>query len=109
MFTQPFKHISVQCLSDTYEVSRRLGDSYETSRRLSEAYGHIYKKKKIILVIFGKFKKRNPRVVGFFRRILDQNVVVPFASSADMDRIFFFSLGTKKTSFIFTEFLEPIL
>ena len=43
--------------------------------RLSDTYGHIYKKK-IILVIFGKFKKRNPRVVGFFRRILDRNVVV---------------------------------
>ena len=53
-----------------------LSDAYETSRRLSNAYGHIHKKNKIILVIFGKFKKRNPHVVGFFRRILDRNVVV---------------------------------
>ena len=52
-------------LSDTYEASRRLSDAYETSHRLSEAYGHIYKKK-IILVIFVKFKKRNPRAVGFW-------------------------------------------
>ena len=36
-----------------------------------------FTKKNCILVIFGKFKKRNPRAVGFFRRILDQNVVVP--------------------------------
>ena len=35
-----------------------------------------FTKKKRILVIFGKFKKRNPRAVGFFRRILDRNVVV---------------------------------
>ena len=35
-----------------------------------------FTKKKCILVIFGKFKKRNPHVVGFFRQILDQNVVV---------------------------------
>ena len=62
-------------LSDAYETIHRLSDTYETSHRLSDAYGHIYKKK-IILVIFGKFKKRNPRAVGFFRRILDQNVVV---------------------------------
>ena len=27
-------------------------------------------------MIFGNFKKRNPRTVGFFRRILDRNVVV---------------------------------
>ena len=62
-------------LSDAYEDIRRLSDAYETSCRLSDAYGHIYKKK-IILVIFGKFKKRNPRAVGFFRRILARNVVV---------------------------------
>ena len=35
-----------------------------------------FTKKKCIIVIFGKFKRRNPRAVGFFRRILDQNVVV---------------------------------
>ena len=56
-------------------MRRRLTDGYENSRRLSDACGHIYKKK-CILVIFGKFKKRNPRGVGFFRRILDRNVVV---------------------------------
>ena len=27
-------------------------------------------------MIFGKFKKKNPRAVGFFRWILDRNVVV---------------------------------
>ena len=62
-------------LSDAYEAIHRLSDAYETSRRLSDAYGHIYKKK-CIIVIFGKFKKRNPCTVGFFRRILDRNVVV---------------------------------
>ena len=62
-------------LSDAYELSRRLSDAYETSRRLRDAYGHIFKKK-IIFVIFGRFKKINPRAVGFFRQILDQNVVV---------------------------------
>ena len=35
-----------------------------------------FTQKKIILVIFGKFRKRNPRAVRFFRRILDRNVVV---------------------------------
>ena len=58
---------------------RRLTDSHEDSRRFTDACGHIYNKKKCIIVIFGKFKKRNPRVVGFFRRILDRNVVVPSA------------------------------
>ena len=52
-----------------------LSNTYEDSRRLSDAYGHIFKKK-IIFVIFGRFKKRNPRTVGFFHRILGQNVVV---------------------------------
>ena len=51
--------------SDAYEASRRLSDAYETSRRLSDTYGHIFKKK-IIFVIFGRFKKRNPRTVGFW-------------------------------------------
>ena len=32
--------------------------------------------KKKFLVVFGKFKKRNPCAIGFFRRILDRNVVV---------------------------------
>ena len=54
----------------------RLTDGYENSRCLIDACGHIYNNKKCILVIFGKFKKRNPRVVIFFRRILDRNVVV---------------------------------
>ena len=62
-------------LSNAYEVIRRLSDAYETSRHLRDAYGHIFKKK-IIFVIFGRFKKRNPCTVGFFRRILDRNVVV---------------------------------
>jgi len=44
---------------------RRLTDGYENSRRFTDACGHIYKKK-CILVIFGKFKKRNPRAVGFW-------------------------------------------
>ena len=39
-----------------------------------------FTKKNCILVIFGKFKKRNPRAVGFFRRILDRNVVVHHVS-----------------------------
>ena len=62
-------------LSDAYEASRRLSDAYETSRFLSDAYRHFFKKKNIF-VIFGRFKKRNPRAVGFFRWILDRNVVV---------------------------------
>ena len=52
-------------LSDAYEASRRLRDAYETSRLLSDAYGHIFKKK-IIFVIFGRFKRRNPHTVGFW-------------------------------------------
>ena len=63
-------------LSDVYEAIHRLSDAYETSLRLSDAYGHIFKKKNIF-VIFGRFKKINPRAVGFFHRILDRNVVVP--------------------------------
>ena len=44
-----------------------------------------FTKKKCVLVIFGKFKKRNPRAVGFFRRILDRNVVVtPQMSNVDL-------------------------
>ena len=56
-------------------MRRRLSDAYEVIRRLSDAYGDIFKKK-IIFVIFGRFKKGNPRAVGIFRRILDRNVVV---------------------------------
>ena len=54
---------------------RRLTDGYWNSRRLSDACGHIYKKK-IILVILGRFKTKNPRAVGSNSRILDRNVVV---------------------------------
>ena len=61
----------------------RLTEDYENNRRLSDACGHI-NKKKCIFVIFGKFKKRNPRAVGFFRRILDRNVVVMY-SVIDLD------------------------
>ena len=60
------------CLSDAPSLNRCFTDGYENSRRFTDACGHIYKKK-CILVIFGKFKKRNPRAVGFFRRILDRN------------------------------------
>ena len=56
-------------------IRRRLSDAYENRRRLSDACGHINQKKSI-LVIFGKFKKRNTCVVRSNRRILDQNVVV---------------------------------
>ena len=62
-------------LTDGYENIHRLTDGYENSRRFTNDCGHIYKKK-CILVIFGKFKKRNPHAVGFFRQILDRNVVV---------------------------------
>ena len=57
---------------------RRLTDGYWNSRRLSDAYGHTLKKK-INLVIFGRFKIKNPRAVGSNRQILDRNVVVPLA------------------------------
>ena len=62
-------------LSDAYETIHRLSDAYETSRRLSNAYDHNLKKK-IIFVIFCTVKRKNPRVIGFFHRILDRNVVV---------------------------------
>ena len=77
-------HSMCRRLSDAYEARRRLSDAYETRRRLSDAYGHIFKKK-IIFVIFGRFKKRNPRAVGFFRRILDRNVVVSVGACEDVE------------------------
>ena len=46
-------------------MHRRLSDGYENSHRLTDACAHIYKKKSIF-VIFGKFKKRNPRAIGFW-------------------------------------------
>ena len=65
----------IRLLSDAYETNRRLSDAYEPSRRLSEAYAHHFKKK-IIFLIFGMVKRKNPRAVGKNRRILDRNVVV---------------------------------
>ena len=53
----------------------RLTDGDENNRRLSDDCGHIYKKK-INFVIFGRFKRKNPRAVGSNHRILDRNVVV---------------------------------
>ena len=84
-------HSRLRRLGDAYEDSRRLSDACETSRRLRDAYGHIFKKK-IIFVIFGRFKKRNPRAVGFFRRILDRNVVVyyPEASLVAQEKLHIF-------------------
>ena len=52
-------------LSDTYDASRHLSDAYEPSRRLSDAYDHNFKKK-IIFVIFGTVKRKNPCTVGFW-------------------------------------------
>ena len=52
-------------LSDACEASRRLSDAYEPRRRLSDAYEHNLKKK-IIFVIFGTVKRKNPRAVGFW-------------------------------------------
>ena len=54
-------------------------------RRLSDVYNHNLKKK-INFVIFGGFKRRNPRTVGSNRRILDRNVVV-FQGHQDMYRL----------------------
>ena len=64
-------------LSDDYSHNRRLIDGYSHNHRLTDACGHIYNNKKCIFVIFGKFKNKNPRAIGFFHRILDRNVVVP--------------------------------
>ena len=62
-------------LSDAYEPSRRLSDAYEPSHRLSDAYDHNLKKK-FNIVIFGRFKRKNPRAIGSNRQIFDRNVVV---------------------------------
>ena len=35
-----------------------------------------FTKKKYIFVIFGRFKRKNPRAIGSNSRILDRNVVV---------------------------------
>ena len=59
-------HLRRHRLSDAYEDICCLSDAYETSRPLCDAYGHIFKKKKIIFVIFGRFKKRHLRAVGFW-------------------------------------------
>ena len=47
----------------------------EPSLRLSDADDHNFKKK-IIFVIFGTVKIKNPCAVGSNRQILNQNVVV---------------------------------
>ena len=52
-------------LSDTYEDIRRLSDAYEPIRRLSDAYDQNLKKK-LNFLIFGRFKRNNPRAVGFW-------------------------------------------
>ena len=52
-------------LSDAYEASHRLSDAYEPIHRLSDTYDHNFKKK-IIFVIFGTVKRKNPRAVGFW-------------------------------------------
>ena len=56
-------------------MRRRLSDASEASCLLSDAYDHNLKKK-INFLIFGRFKRKNPRAVGSNRRILDRNVVV---------------------------------
>ena len=55
--------------------SHHLSDAYEPRRRLSDAYDQNLKKK-INFLIFGRFKRKNPRAIGSNHRILDQNVVV---------------------------------
>ena len=62
-------------LSDAQEDSRRLSDACKPSRRLSDANHHHYKKK-IIFLIFGTVKIKNPCAVGKNRQILDRNLVV---------------------------------
>ena len=71
-------------LMNASSLKRHLTDGYENIRHLTDACGHIYKKK-IIFVIFGRFKKGNPRAVGIFHQILDRNVVVtPQMSNVDL-------------------------
>ena len=48
-----------------WPTRRRLSDGYDNIRRLTDMCGHIYKKK-YIFVIFGRFKIKNPRAVGFW-------------------------------------------
>ena len=62
-------------LSDAQEDRRRLSDACKPSRRLSDADHHHFKKK-IIFLIFGTVKIKNPRAIGKNRRILDRNVLV---------------------------------
>ena len=54
-----------RCLSDAYGDSHHLSDDYEPIHRLSDAYDHNLKKK-FNFVIFGRFKRKNPRAVGFW-------------------------------------------
>ena len=77
-------------LSDTYEDIRRLSNAYEPNHRLSYAYDQNLKKKSNFL-IFGRFKRKNPRAVGSNRRILDRNVVV-FSSQEVLQSQPFFML-----------------
>ena len=61
-------------LTNASSVKRRLWQYLSLNRRV---WPHLQKKN--IFVIFGRFKKGNPRAVGIFRRILDRNVVVWFS------------------------------
>ena len=51
-------------------MRRHLSDAYEAIRHLSNAYGQNLKKK-FNFLIFGKFKRKNPRAVESNHRILD--------------------------------------
>ena len=73
-------NLNLHRLSNTYEDIRRLSNAYEPSRRLSNAYDQNLKKK-FNFLIFGRFKRKNPRAVGSNRRILDRNVVVTVLQS----------------------------
>ena len=75
-------------LSDTYEDIRRLSDAYEPRRRLRDAYDQNFKKK-INFLIFGRFKRKNPRAVGSIRRILDRNVVVEKEIGRNAEIVYF--------------------
>ena len=84
-------------------MRRRLSDAYEPSCRLSDAYDHNFKKK-INFVIFGRFKRKNPRAVRSSRLILDRNVVVDAIMEQKKRRYFGhhrgFYLGRKKIRFL---------